>query len=499
MDTQTAGKVRQPGERLFRLVADNAQEAIALIDKDGRLLYLNISTAKLLRGVPDDFIGRRIKVVLPQKSADECLKLIREVIASGREFQTESVFQVFDETHRFRSVMHPVPGENGQCDRVLCIATDLTDSQSGEQNFRRQFDLISALRQIGSAIAASLDIHVNLGIILDQVLVHLGVDAADILLYNPVTAAFELAVRRGHSVDSLRSTHHMIIENYARQAAIERHVIRGPDLFIPQENAEGDTDHGEDGFVSYFAIPLIARSEVKGVMEIFNHARFEPDDERILFLETLAVEAASSIDNAALSRSLDQARLELSMAYDTTLETLSRALELRDRDPAGCTHRMADLTLRLAASLGVAQGETGHIRRGVLLHNIGKLGIPEEILNKEGALTETEWDIVRRHPVIAYDLLSSIDFLKPALDIPYCHHERWDGTGYPRGLKGEEIPLAARLFAIVDVWEALISDRPYRPAWTRQKTLDYLRDQSGKRFDPRVTEAFIRLITTAEL
>jgi len=155
---------------------------------------------------------------------------------------------------------------------------------------------------------------------------------------------------------------------------------------------------------------------------------------------------------------------------------------------------VADLTVKLAQALGISSEDLVHIRRGALLHDIGKMGIPDQILLKPGPLTEEEWEIMKKHPVYAWELLSSIRYLRPALDIPYCHHEHWDGTGYPRGLKGEEIPLSARIFSVVDVWDALTSDRPYRPAWTREKALEYIKEQAGHHFDPQIAERFLELL-----
>ena len=156
---------------------------------------------------------------------------------------------------------------------------------------------------------------------------------------------------------------------------------------------------------------------------------------------------------------------------------------------------MTALTIALAQRMGIPESEFEHFRRGALLHDIGKMGIPDEILQKPDALTEAETAIMRMHPEMGHQILSGIDFLEPALDIPYCHHERWDGTGYPRKLKGEEIPLAARIFAVADVWDALTSDRPYRPAWSEEKALEYLRSQSGKYFDPKVLDVFLEMIS----
>ncbi len=188
-----------------------------------------------------------------------------------------------------------------------------------------------------------------------------------------------------------------------------------------------------------------------------------------------------------------RAAVELARAYDSSLDGWSRALDLRDKETEGHTRRVTDMTLRLARAMGVPEADLVDIRRGALLHDIGKMGIPDSILLKPGPLTEEEWKVMRRHPVYAYEFLSPTPYLRPALDVPYCHHEKWDGTGYPRGLRGEGIPRAARIFAVADVWDALRSDRPYRAAWTAAKARDYIREQAGKHFDPRVVEVFLRI------
>ena len=218
----------------------------------------------------------------------------------------------------------------------------------------------------------------------------------------------------------------------------------------------------------------------------------------------LAREVLSQWENSRLTRGLRQARDELELrvlertaelvqAYDSTLQGWSMALELRDQETQGHTLRVADLTVRLARAVGVPEAELGPIRQGALLHDIGKMGIPDGILLKPGPLDGDEWALMRRHTDYARDLLGRIDFLQPAMDIPCSHHERWEGAGYPQGLRGEEIPLAARIFAVVDCYDALTHDRPYRAAWEPQKALDYVREHSGTHFDPRVVEAFLEI------
>ena len=186
--------------------------------------------------------------------------------------------------------------------------------------------------------------------------------------------------------------------------------------------------------------------------------------------------------------------LELAKAYDTTLEGWSRALELRDQETKGHSSRVTDLTITLAKAMGIDEGEMDNIRRGALLHDVGKMGIPDNILLKPGPLTDEEREIIQKHTLYSEALLKDIPYLKAAMAIPMYHHERWDGLGYPHGLKGKDIPLSARIFAIIDQWDALISDRPYREAWSEKEALDYLENMSGIVFDPIVVKNFLEII-----
>jgi len=191
---------------------------------------------------------------------------------------------------------------------------------------------------------------------------------------------------------------------------------------------------------------------------------------------------------------LQEAHSQLLGAYEATIEGWSRAMDLRDRETEGHSQRVAGLTVQMAMAMGMNPQELVHVRRGALLHDMGKLGVHDSILLKPDKLTDEEWILMRQHPQLAYNMLHPIEYLHPALDIPYCHHEKWDGSGYPRGLKGDEIPLAARLFAIVDVWDALTSDRPYRGAWTNENALAYIKEQSGKHFEPQIVDLFFSVI-----
>lgn len=377
---------------------------------------------------------------------------------------------------------------------VLCAqaAQAIANTRLFEEAGRRLAHL-QALRNIDMAITASLDLRITLNVFVEQVVTQLRVDAADVLLLNQNTQTLEFAAGRGFRSRALQHTRLRLGESYAGRAAMERRIVRIPNL----QEAAGDLAHAPllaaEEFVTYYAVPLIAKGQVKGVLETFQRTPLTPDPEWLEFLETLAEQAAIAIDNAALFNDLQRSNMELALAYDTTLEGWSRALDLRDEETEGHTQRVTELTLTLATSLGMANHDIVQVRRGALLHDIGKMGIPDRILLKPGPLTDDEWVIMRKHPVYAYDLLSPIPYLRPALDIPYCHHEKWNGAGYPRGLQGEQIPLAARIFAVVDVWDALRSDRPYREGWPAEKVRDYIRGESGKHFDPSVVDAFLEL------
>ncbi len=357
----------------------------------------------------------------------------------------------------------------------------------------RQLKRLAALRTIDMAITTAPDLRMVLHILLEQVTLQLGVDAADVLLLNPHAPRLEYAAGLGFRTPALQPTHLPLGEGYAGWAAQDRRLVCIPDLAKGAGDLVRAPLLSEEAFVTYYAVPLIAKEQVQGVLEIFHRTPFTPNKDWLDFLDALAGQAAIAIDNATLFTDLQRSSADLALAYDRTLEGWSNALDLRDKETEGHSRRVTEMTLHLARAMGVPEPDLVHIRRGALLHDIGKMGIPDAILLKPGPLTDEEKGIMYRHPVYAYELLSPIDYLRPALDIPYCHHEKWDGTGYPRRLLGEEIPLAARIFAVADVWDALRSSRPYRPAWTSGRARQYIRRQAGKHFDPHVVEVFLRI------
>jgi PAS domain S-box-containing protein len=358
----------------------------------------------------------------------------------------------------------------------------------------KRLQQVQALRAIDMAITASFDVRVTLDVVLGQAITQMGVDAAAVLLLSPDTHLLEYAAGRGFRSNAMTRLRLTLGESYAGQAVRERRVVSVPNLAQATRILARPKLLTDEAFVAFFAAPLIAKGEVRGVLELFHRTPLQPNSEWLGFLETLAGQAAIAVDNTTLFNNLQSANAHLTLAYDATIEGWSRALDLRDKETEGHTRRVTEMSLRLAQAMGVGEPELVHIRRGALLHDIGKMGVPDSILHKPGPLTDEEWVIMRRHPQHAYDMLSSIAYLRPALDIPYGHHEKWDGTGYPRGLRGEQIPLAARIFAVVDVWDALRSHRPYRPGWPAERVREHIRSQAGAHFDPQVVDAFLRTV-----
>ena len=355
-----------------------------------------------------------------------------------------------------------------------------------------------ALREIDLAIGSNMELSETLRVVLYQARARLHVDACAILLLDPDTQTLQYSSSQGCQTEIIRKTHLHLGQGRAGYAVQERRIFGRAEIESPGEIPDRAELIAGENFVAYFIAPLIARDKLLGALEVYHRAPLIMKTEWLKFLETLAGQTAIAIENATLFADLQRSNADLTQAYDTTLEGWSAVLDLRDKETEGHTRRVMEMTLRLAESMDVSPPELIQIRRGALLHDIGKMGIPDRILLKPDILTDEEWVIMHMHPTYAFQMLKPITYLGPALDIPYCHHEKWDGTGYPRGLKGEEIPLSARIFSIVDVYDALTSNRPYRAAWPKDKALQHIRELSGSHFDARVVEAFLKMMGEEE-
>lgn len=355
-------------------------------------------------------------------------------------------------------------------------------------------DQLLILREIDLAINGSENLQNVIEFVLNHFLKDLAADAAVVFTFDSTKKTLKYVHGKGFRTNSFHHSQLYHGESFTKQVGKGRKIVSLNNFQLPDIEFFRSQSFSEEGFINYYGLPLIAKGRLIGALEIFFRSSFVPTAAWYNFAEALAGQIAIAIDNATLFTDLQQSNLELSQAYNATIEGWSYALDLRDKETEGHSSRVTEMTVKLAQIIGVPESEIIHIYWGALLHDIGKMGVPDSILLKADKLTHDEMVVMQQHPQFAYNMLSRIKYLQSSLDTPYCHHEKWDGSGYPRGLKGEQIPIAARLFAVVDVYDALISDRPYRKAWPKEKALQYIKEQSGKHFDPKAVEAFIRLI-----
>jgi putative nucleotidyltransferase with HDIG domain len=418
-------------------------------------------------------------------------------VSLQKKFQSLNL-QLLKITRNLASANHPAA--LAAAEELHSLATSLGALEDGVSDhlFERKYHLTS-LMEVSHVINSSLGLERVLEGVMDS-LVALTQAERGFLMLNSADGVPAVRVARG--ID------HMDLEGDAfafSRTIVKRVANSGEPILIT--NAQDDPRFEKERSVvlhhlrSILCAPLKTKGRVIGVIFVDNRAHtalFTNND--LEMVTVFADQAAIAIDNARLfdglqraNRELEAANLELETAYDATLKGWVRALDLRDKETRGHTQRVTILTRLLARALGFRDGDLAHITRGALLHDIGKMGIPDSILLKPGGLTPEERELMKQHPQLAYEMLRPIQYLAPAIDIPYCHHERWDGSGYPRGLKGQQIPLMARIFAVADVWDALTSDRPYRKAVNPQEVQKYIRRQVETHFDSQVVDAFLSL------
>lgn len=491
-------RAKEEQDRFFSI----SLEQLVIVGFDGRIRYVNPAVKRNFGYTSEEIVGQDyLALVHPDDQATANAGLANLGLGAGV-IHYECRCRHKDGTFRWFSWMAvPVPEEG----IFYSAGRDITERKQAEEEIQRlnaqlghRLERLAALRVIDMAIASTLDSQRVLEILLDQILLQLKVDAAAVLLYNRRTGSLEYTAGKGFRTSVVQGSGPKLGEGWAGRAVLNSTgAIYILDLTRPEEEVTRALLPPEEGFVTCAVVPLLAKGQVKGVLEIFQRTPFATDSEWSEYLETLAGQAAIAIDNASLFEKLQRSNRELTLAYDATIEGWSHALDLRDRETVGHTKRVTELTLRLARAMGIDNSELMHIRRGALLHDIGKMGIPDAILHKPGPLDKHEQEIMRRHPTYAYEMLKSIPFLGPALEIPHCHHEKWDGTGYPQGLRGDEIPLSARIFAVADIWDALSSDRPYRKGWPDQRVIEHIRGLAGNHLDPGVVRIFLEIISQA--
>ncbi len=367
---------------------------------------------------------------------------------------------------------------------IMNVVRDVTERTQREKELQAIASLSASLRSAPSRVEM-------LPVIVEQLSHILNCDSILIQIIEEQTqdAVVEGAYGEWSSTIGSRQPNNTGLNSFLRETMLPylNNYIKDDPRFITLENVNNAN------IIATAGVPLVAQDQVIGYLWMGGKKEIAESEFRLL--TAIADIAANAIHRTTLHERTLMHAVNLSQAYDSTLEGWAHALELRDQETEGHARNVVKRTFELARKMGITENELEHVRRGALLHDIGKMGIPDSVLLKPGTLNEREWEIMRRHPEYAFTLMQPIEYLHPALDIPYCHHEKWDGSGYPRGLKGEAIPLVARIFAIVDVWDALLSDRPYRKAWSKEQAYKYLNDQAGKHFDPQVVKGFLEMIT----
>ena len=481
-------------EEKYRLLVENASEAITVIC-DGKLVFANSRIYNLTGYPPEQLAHHSLwNIIHPDDRAIVIDRYERRI--SGEDILSQYPIRIItaDGATRYVLIQSVRIEWEGRL-AALSLYTDITDRVLAEKELERQLSRLDALRAVDMAILSSEALPIVLSALLENLSSQLQVDAADILMLNETESTLEWVAGVGFNeyLTEEVALRYPLAPYFAGQVAMQKIprllvnlTATDPQMLLPPARSAG--------FVLYCALPLVAKGEVKGVMEIYHRKQIEMEADCLGFLRTMSDQAAIAIDNAILFASLQRTNQDLLEAYDATIRGWARALDLRNSEAGDHTRRLVNFTLNLASRLGIPIEQWEHIRRGVILHDIGKMAVPDEILLKPGPLTPEEWEVMRRHPQYAHDWMSHIPFLQPAMDIPYGHHERWDGSGYPLGLKGEEIPLAARIFAVVDVWDALTHDRVYHSAWAHNEALTYLETNSGKLFDPQVIDVFIQYL-----
>ena len=475
-----AEKALRESEERRTLFMNSASDSFYLLDANLNFIDVNSQALQFLEKKVEEVIGKNMAEIVPDSTSSGRYHHLLEVIRTGRPYVVEDI------------IPHPLYGERHFVlnafkvgEGLGVISHDITDRKQHERE-------LEVVVQISAALRIAQTRMEMLPIITSQVFTLVRAASAALLFYDFSTNDYKIEYAEGTwgstAGQHIPATSAIIARVLADNRPYLTNDLPNDPNFFYHDNV-GDLR-------TFIEIPLINKDTTIGFLAVGSRNPFSDLDLRVL--ETIANIAANAIHRAALFEQQENFTDDLKRAYDTTLDGWAHALELRDQETEGHTRRVVKRTLELAQAIHIDTSHLENLRRGALLHDIGKMGIPDSVLLKPGTLNEREWEIMQRHPEYAYRLLSPIDYLKPALDIPYCHHEKWDGSGYPRGLRGEEIPLGARIFAVVDVWDALTSDRPYRPAWSQPKAHEYIRTQSGRHFDPQIVTAFFQLHNAEE-
>ena len=493
-------------ERKFRALAENIPSVVYQCKNDDRytMIYLNDSVEELTGYSKKEFLEDGLSffdLYHPDDYASIPSPSTSEIAVANKE-SFHITYRIRHKSGEWRWVDEwgtGVVDDAGDVQYIEGVIIDITERKRVEEDLIRRAHELEALATASATLRTAQNVISMVPVLAKQALRAVGGDFSSIYLFESASGDYVSHGWFSAEDESDELKHEPILRHRAGEG-ITGHVVDTGEVYITEDMQkdpflialDGERDRLKD-LCGGISLPLRAQEKIIGVVHIWMASRHSFSESEVRILTALAEMAGNAIQRAMLFEQTIQHANELALAYDNTLAGWARALELRDEITEGHTRRVTELTLQLARALDIPQHELIQIRRGALLHDIGKMGIPDSILHKPGPFTMQERAIMQRHPQYAYDMLAAIPFLESALDIPYCHHEYWDGNGYPRKLSGEDIPLSARIFSVVDVWDALTSDRPYRLAWSKEKTREYIVERAGKQFDERVVEVFFSL------
>ena len=504
-EQKQAKEAIERSERRFRALVENSMEEVSLVGMDGRLIFESPSTRRPLGYPPDLFVGNTLTELFHPDDWANATNLLEQISREPSGYR-EAIFRLkhMDGSWRWMegrmtNLLHdPAVGA------VVINYRDITERKLAEDEIQTRAHELLMLYELSSVLAGASGLDAILELVNRRAVESVHATFARIALLE----GDDFVMRSAYPIRIL--DHDLLLNHRTAITAMPycQQVMEQDEPVLLRASDEGISKEERAALLLDFAqvvsvIPLRVHefstnsSRILGLLMI-GETRMEEREpftaEKMRLARSIGNQAAVAIDKARLFTDLRRSNFDLNLAYDATISGWSAALDLRDKETEGHSQRVTEMTLRLAKRMGFSEQELVHVRRGALLHDTGKMGVPDSILLKPDKLTGEEWEIMRMHPAYAYKMLKPISYLATALDIPYCHHEKWDGTGYPQGLKGEAIPLSARVFAIVDVYDALTSDRPYRKGWPREKTVDYIREQSGTHFDPQVVDVFLKMI-----
>ncbi|RLE32990.1 MAG: hypothetical protein DRJ61_08255 [Acidobacteria bacterium] len=502
----TSGHIKHLAE-----IVGQVGEGVAVATFDGTITYVNDMWARMHDYRPEELIGVNLSIFHSRRQMTEEVEPFNEIIRKTGRYQGE-VGHITRSGREFPTLMTTTVLKNheGTPVEMVAIARDITKSTEIHDVLKTRGRYLSCLAKISTLLIESKDILLSL----PEILHLLGETAAVSRTYifaNETESNGQLGcskVAGWERETAPKRPKDMEYRNLPYEAnGLGRWIeVLGTGEIIATNVVDmPETERARLApfkIRSILLIPLFVSGNWYGYVgfDCCKSTRSWTHQE-VALLKVTTAQISAGIENHQLleevlldAKMLERSNKELSQAYEATLEGWARALELRDSDTEGHTRRVADLALTIGKGMGLGENQLIHLHRGALLHDIGKIAVPDEILRKSGPLNDEEWAIMRNHPIHAYEMLSKIDYLRPALAIPCSHHERWDGSGYPQGLKGEDIPLPARIFAVVDVWDALRSNRPYRKAWSTEQTIAHLREGAGTLFDPTIVKTFLGIL-----